>query len=81
MTPKQFADNYSKQQGYKDFADFYMNVPTNEDLENTVSGMMKAYALNVLPTRRVYTIKSTLGEHFDSYGFNQCIETIKKNIG
>ena len=55
MTPKQFADQYCQKEGYKDFADFYMNALTNEDLEKLVIGMMQAYALSVLPAEEEFS--------------------------
>ena len=84
MTPKQFADNYCHKEGYKDFADFYMNVPTNENLEKVVTGMMKAYALSVLPANRSGLPNNhPLKEQVDTMnvGWNDCIDQIKKNIG
>ena len=88
MTPKQFADQYCQKEGYKDFADFYMTVSTCEELEETVAGMMQAYALSVLPgTRDDYPtynppkynpLKAAMDAMTE--GWNDCIDQIEKNI-
>lgn len=87
MTPKQFADQYSKAQGFDDWSDLVKYSYWDKVSEHTEE-LMKRYALSVLPKKKQIESKEIGLPEFDyshpdlkGTGFNDCIDQIKKKIG